>query len=258
MAFFSIASDRLDLAALAVLGILCEADHHPYEIARLLRDRHQDEPPGHTSRSLYHAVEKLVAGGLIAAVETIRDGRRPERTVYQVTEDGREEFHHTLFDILVNPGLGSRLFMSGVSRLGHLSEEEAVLALGMRLAALEGAIAQAKASSRVLMERTRLPRLFLLEGEYRLAQMEAEASWVGSAIESIRSGELDVSPEWLGLMAAESDGIEARTSTPLALLQHDRIDIPETVRPGTTRTSSVEPDPKTEDAPERSGRRRHP
>ena len=40
--------------------------------------------------SLYPAVERLAAAGLIEPAQTAREGRRPERTVYQITEAGRE------------------------------------------------------------------------------------------------------------------------------------------------------------------------
>ena len=42
--------------------------------------------------SLYHTVERLQRNGLIEVVDTQRDGRRPERTVYGMTQAGLDEF----------------------------------------------------------------------------------------------------------------------------------------------------------------------
>jgi len=190
----------LDLAMLAVLGILMEGERHPYDIAREVKVRHHEEPPGHTPRSLYHAVEKLCELGLIEVVETIREGRRPERTVYRITEEGKEELRHGLVDLLINPGLGNRMFKAAVARLGYLTEDDAVMGLGLRLANLRGLIAHQEATARILREQTRIPRLFLLEIELSVAQMRAEAAWVESVIEGIRRGEFDVEEEWVARM----------------------------------------------------------
>ncbi|MHB1501446.1 MAG: PadR family transcriptional regulator [Candidatus Dormibacteria bacterium] len=208
---------RLDLAELAVLGILHEGERHPYDIARQIKLRHQEEPPGHTDRSLYHAVEKLSGQGLIEAVETVRDGRRPERTVYRITEEGSEEFRHTLTDVLASPGLDSRMFKAAISRLGYLSEREVVVALGTRLAGLQGMAAHYEASARILRDRTGLPRLFLLELDFSLAQMRAESAWVEGLLETLGSGELDVSQEWLERMPA---GLASGEAIPLVMQRH--------------------------------------
>jgi hypothetical protein len=47
-----------------------------------------------------------------------------------------------------------------------------------------------------------LPRLFLLEEEYRKTMLEAELSWVGSLIEDLRAGLLTWSEQWLQEIAA--------------------------------------------------------
>src|SRR3954463_16805448 len=85
---------------LAVLDLLLERPMHPYEIRQTIRHRHLDEYVKVKGGSLYHTVERLVADGLIEPVETEREGRRPERTVYAITEAGREEFTDWLDEAL--------------------------------------------------------------------------------------------------------------------------------------------------------------
>jgi DNA-binding PadR family transcriptional regulator len=82
MAVFTNPGSKRDLTSLAVLAVLSEGVRHPYEISRVIKTRYQNEPVGNSSRSLYHAVERLSAGGLIEVAETSREGHRPERTVY--------------------------------------------------------------------------------------------------------------------------------------------------------------------------------
>jgi len=73
---------------LAVLCFLRERPMHPYEMQRLLLDRHWDEVLVLKRGSLYHAIRRLVSSKLIKIVGTSRDGKRPERTTYQITPAG--------------------------------------------------------------------------------------------------------------------------------------------------------------------------
>ena len=76
--------------ALAVLGCLSERPMHPYEISTTLRTRGKEQSIKLNYGSLYAVVESLQKHGLIRAQETTREGRRPERTVYAITEAGVE------------------------------------------------------------------------------------------------------------------------------------------------------------------------
>src|SRR5207237_9476953 len=53
--------------------------------------------------SLYDTVERLQRQGLIQPKETEREGRRPERTVYTITDAGRDELRTWLRQLLAEP-----------------------------------------------------------------------------------------------------------------------------------------------------------
>ena len=79
-------------ARLFVLGALARGGPmHGHEIRRRAEvDRTEvwtDIKPG----SLYGALHRLEGEGVIAVVRTEQDGRRPARTVYEITPDGRAE-----------------------------------------------------------------------------------------------------------------------------------------------------------------------
>src|ERR1022692_3353651 len=88
--------NRSNPLALAVLICLYERPMHPYEVATTLRQRHKQESVRLNFGSLYAVVASLEKRGLIAAHETMREGRLPERTVYGVTESGKIEAHDWL------------------------------------------------------------------------------------------------------------------------------------------------------------------
>ena len=160
-----------DPLVLTVLSILAEQSRHPYEIQRLIRQRHKDfavVPP----RNLYHAVERLQQAGLVEPVEINREGNRPERTIYRITEEGREDLQTWLTEMLSTPRAEYPAFMVALSLLAHLPAELVVRDLQSRAALLEGETAGTEATLRAL--KTQLPRLVLLELEYTLALRQAE------------------------------------------------------------------------------------
>ena len=83
---------RSNPLALAVLACLSERPMHPYEMAATMRTRGQDQSIRLNYGSLYGVVENLLKRGLLEEQEVVREGRRPERTVYRITDEGRAEF----------------------------------------------------------------------------------------------------------------------------------------------------------------------
>jgi DNA-binding PadR family transcriptional regulator len=82
--------DTLTPMGVMVLALLREADMHPYEMVRLLRARHDDRLLAITNGTLYHTVARLQRSGLIDEIGIDRDGNRPERTTYTLTDAGRD------------------------------------------------------------------------------------------------------------------------------------------------------------------------
>src|SRR5207302_5939501 len=79
---------RSNPLALAVLASLTERPMHPYEMAATMRTRGQDQSIRLNYGSLYGVVENLLKRGLVEEQEVVREGRRPERTVYRITAEG--------------------------------------------------------------------------------------------------------------------------------------------------------------------------
>jgi DNA-binding PadR family transcriptional regulator len=178
-----------DLIALAVLALLVEQPCHPYEMQRLMRERHIDFAIGKT-RSFYDAVDRLLRHGLVEQGETSRAGRHPERTVYRITAEGREEFESWLTDLLSTPVTEYPVFTVAVSFLAYFPPAVAAATLRVRAAALEGQIAGLDAVLRAFHEEVRLPRVVLLEHEHTRALRQAELTWLRSLVDDLESGRL--------------------------------------------------------------------
>ncbi len=178
-----------DMVALTTLGLLSEQPCHPYEIQRLLIQRHKGYAVGKT-RALYRAIEELEALGYIEQLETSREGRRPERTVYRITAEGRDELENWLADLLASPVDEHPVFNIAVGLLGYISQNRAENALTMRVLSLRARLVALDVSLKLAQEDLGLPRLVLLELEHAMALAAAELEWVRSLLSDIETGVL--------------------------------------------------------------------
>jgi DNA-binding PadR family transcriptional regulator len=193
---------RRNPLALAVLACLYEHPMHPYECARTLRSRAKHESIRLNYGSLYKVVESLERRGFIRARETLREGNRPERTVYEITEEGALEFVDWLSDLVAAPAKEYLQFEAALSLLLGLPPDDAVALLGERCLALEHRIAALRAQL-AGAEQTGVERLFRIEHEYELALLEAELEWVRRLIKDIESGALEGLDRWRGFHPRE-------------------------------------------------------
>ena len=159
---------------------------HPYEIQRLLRERHRLDML--KRGSLYHAIGRLERSKLIEAGATARNGRRPERTTYRITAEGRREVMRWLRGLIAVPQPETSEFMAGTSFLVHLTPEDATAQLERRAALLKEDIDVV--SKQLPAAIARAGRINLLEVEYALAMRRAELKWVRDVLREIRSGRL--------------------------------------------------------------------
>jgi DNA-binding PadR family transcriptional regulator len=181
-------SSSRNLWSLTVLCLLRVRPMHPYEMQRLIREWKKDDFLDLKRGSLYHAIERLRAAGLIEAVETSREGRRPERTVYRITAPGKQEMLAWLRELLANPARSPTEFYAALSFLPALAPADALEQLDARAGLLEAEVANL---TRVLETMTpRIGRLVLLEVEYTRAVRQAELAWVRTVIEDVRAGRL--------------------------------------------------------------------
>lgn len=186
---------RSNPLALAALVCLSEKDMHPYEITQTLRMRATDQAVRLNFGSLYGVVASLEKRELIRPVETVREGKRPERTIYAITDAGRAEMREWLSDLVSVPVKEYLQFEAALAMVGALGPDDVLALLRARCVALEVEIGR-YATEVEEAKQWNLPRLFLLEGEYVTALLNTEIEWVRSLIADMESGELEGLAEW--------------------------------------------------------------
>ncbi|MFC9877929.1 PadR family transcriptional regulator [Nocardia salmonicida] len=181
-----------NLLALAVLSVIVQRPMHRYEIAATLRARGKDRDMDIKWGSLYTVVQNMEKAGFLEVIGSERDGARPERVIYRITDAGRAEMADWTRELLAAPEPEHHRFTAGLSILAVLPPDEVIALLGTRVAALERTIETTKAE---LAELT-LPRLFLVESEFGLAMLEAEANWARSLWAELAAGTFEGLELW--------------------------------------------------------------
>jgi DNA-binding PadR family transcriptional regulator len=176
--------------ALSVLELLDEEPMHPYEMATRMRLRHHDEFIRLNFGTLYHTVEVLERNGWIVPVEREKEGRRPERTIYRLSDSGREVLMRTLGEILRRPQKEYPQFAAGLMFMHHLDAATAASHLAERAAGLDQIIAKFKTVLAELLD-AGVARLALIEVEHKIAMLDAERVWVRKLETEIKDGVLE-------------------------------------------------------------------
>ncbi|AJQ62811.1 PadR family transcriptional regulator (plasmid) [Bacillus thuringiensis serovar morrisoni] len=181
---------------MAILALLAEEPMHPYRMQQLIKERGKDQLINVRQRaSIYQTIERLLRDGQISVKETLRETGKPDRTVYEITKEGREILIEWIREVLSTPIQEFPNFPVAISYISILSPQDALEKLEQRIDVLEKTVQQI--DNNLQTYKSLIPRLFMLESEYQKTVLAAELEWVRSASEDIRNGSLFWNDEWL-------------------------------------------------------------
>ena len=197
---------RSNPLALAVLAALWERPMHPYEISLTLRERRKEESVRLNFGSLYSVVESLERHGLIEAASTEREGNRPTRTVYRITDAGTTEAIDWMTDLVREPVKEFPRFEAALSFLPLLAPDDVVRLLRIRADTLRLTLTGNDAMRQAARAQG-LPEIFEIEAEFEAAMQRAELAFVEDLAARIADGSLGGVDLWRTLHArAAADG----------------------------------------------------
>jgi DNA-binding PadR family transcriptional regulator len=180
------AEPRRSTLALVLLALLVEAPMHPYRMQQVIKERGQDQLVNVAQRnSVYQALDRLVRDGLARAGDTTRDSGRPERTVYEITEAGAATLRRWLLAMLPTPAREFPEFPAALAFVPILDPAVVRSLLEQRATAIEEKLTAIEAQAP-----PGLPRLFLIEDEYRAAMLRAERDWLLALVADLAAGRL--------------------------------------------------------------------
>jgi DNA-binding PadR family transcriptional regulator len=182
---------------MTVLFMLGSGPLHPYEMQRRMKLWGKDTVVNVTQRaSLYKTIDRLLQAGLISVLHTERGQRFPDRTVYELTDEGMRTAREWLVEMLAVPRNEYPRFPAALSFIFALTPEQAADVLQQRETALVKqleTLLKASAGNDGPMP----PRVTLLETEYLVSMTRTELSWVNNTIADLRTGVLSWTEEEL-------------------------------------------------------------
>jgi DNA-binding PadR family transcriptional regulator len=179
--------------ALVLLGLLTEEPMHAYRMRHLIRQRGKDSVVNVArSNSVYQTIDRLRRSGLIGVKTTTRGDGRPDRTIYEITAEGRTTLRHWLATTLSTPAREFPEFPAALATMSAATPTEVSRALTARVDALNRRIGELDARLRS----NDVPRLFLIEDEYSITMARAELRWVRSVIADLERKALFWNRKW--------------------------------------------------------------
>jgi len=190
--------------ALAVLACLWERPMYPYEMTTTMRERGKEDSIRLNFGSLYSVIKSLEKHDFIRVAQTEREGNRPERVVYAITDAGRQEAEEWLRELVEVPVKEYPAIETGLSLLPMLPPETAADLLESRRDRLDADLEERRA---LLKQTGDLPELFMVEFHYRMAVLEAERAFIAALAERIRDRSIGGYDAWEQLHRLLSDGV---------------------------------------------------
>ncbi|MCZ2402121.1 helix-turn-helix transcriptional regulator [Paenarthrobacter sp. Z7-10] len=180
---------QLTPLGVASLALLAERPMHPYEMYQLLMARSEDRLLKVRPGTLYHAVGRLSEHGLVDAVGTDREGNRPERTTYEISQAGRRALTSRLEDMLAVPANEYPEFPLAIAEAHNLPRGQVLELLDRRLEALVVRLLDLEHGERVVTGR-RIEKKYWIDLCYQQTLLRADIGWIRSFQEDLRTGRI--------------------------------------------------------------------
>ena len=177
---------QLTSLGISVLALLKARSMHGYEMLQTLVEHHADRIVKVRPGSLYHVVDRLTDEKLIRRTATDREGKRPERVIYEITDAGAEALAARVRELIARPVHEFPQFVVALAEIETLGKGAAANAVDERVGALEARAAEITALRGAGVVRT----AYLVALDYLLAAMQNELSWLRDFADSLRSGQL--------------------------------------------------------------------
>lgn len=196
---------------MVVLAFLAEEPTHAYRLHELIKTRGKDSVVNVAQRnSVYQTLARLLRDGLIRVRKTARGERSPDRVIHEVTALGNRTLHQWLENALAETPQEFPQVVAALSLIMLLPPKTAHARLQLRRDALSSRLEASRAVTQGALD-AGVPRLFLLEDDYREAMLRAEMAWLDRVLVDLESGALVWSKAWL---EEQSRRMHAQASTP--------------------------------------------
>jgi DNA-binding PadR family transcriptional regulator len=177
---------------LVILGFLRGRPQYGYEIKQMI-EHVMGDWTDIAFGSIYYALGKLAEEGYVEKVGTEQEGGRPSRTVYQITDAGREEFVRLLREVWDDVERQTFDFDVGLSFMSALPIDEVKGYLGKRITHLEHVLQYLDAhQAEELADADHVPtHLASTVFDHHRRHLQAELDWTRKLLLNVEQGVYD-------------------------------------------------------------------
>jgi DNA-binding PadR family transcriptional regulator len=175
---------------IASLALLAERPMHPYEMYQVLIQRSEDRIVKVRPGSLYHTVDRLAGQGLVRSTGTDREGNRPERTTYEITEAGAVSLSERVSEMLEMPVNEFPQFPLAIAQAHNLPRESVIPLLERRVELLRTELEYLTTGLTDLASKN-VARKFWLDVSYLTAIYKSEIQWITELLADFEDGAID-------------------------------------------------------------------
>ena len=173
---------------LVILGLLRERPLYGYEIKQIIEE-HMSDWTSIAFGSIYFALDKLSDEKFVEKVQVEQENKRPARSVYQITDKGRDEFLRLLRESWQQ---AERQYFSidiCLFFLETLPLDEIKAYLHRRVAQLEGTLTYLDSHQQEALGEQQAPRPAVAIFEHSRVHFQAELTWTRDLLAQVERGE---------------------------------------------------------------------
>lgn len=156
-----------------ILGVLYEKERNPYEITKMLKDLNLRKWFNIADSTVYATINGLKKQKLIIG-ESVKNGSFPAKTIYSITAEGEFELNSTISYYLETTDPDGAKFDIAILMLHHLSRDEVLQKLKIKLENLEATTFEIKNQILILERERKIAFTGLLMLKHRLFMAETE------------------------------------------------------------------------------------
>ncbi len=167
---------------LVLLGVLGMKPMHGYEIKHIIED-HMGDWTDIKFGSIYFALSKLEEEQFVEIAEEGREGNRPSRTVYRITEKGRKAYFKLLRQLWTSNQRTLYPLDIGLFFIGSVPKQEAACYIEERIKKTDESLAYLLLHGKQMEMDPQIPAQARAIVNHSLRHMEAERSWLAEVFE---------------------------------------------------------------------------
>ena len=171
---------------LVLLGLLSRHPMHGYELKHIIED-HMGDWTDIKIGSIYFSLSKLAEEGSIEVAEETREGNRPSKTIYRITEKGKKDYFNMLHKLWAADNKTYYSLDIGLFFMTSLPKEDIKKYLLQRMDNMERVLNYLTQHKREHGNSAKIPPQAGAIMDHSLYHMEAEVRWMNNVLENLDS-----------------------------------------------------------------------